>query len=127
LIDEKSIRAMTTQSTVYVREATIKDIPLVIAILKEIKTDADLATYLEDYASPSANLETMLLMAEIDRIPVGFLRYTVLRTTWGGSYVTKLDDLIVAESARGRHVGSALMRHLAETAPLGVAPRDLRP
>lgn len=121
----QSIRAMTTQGTVYVREATIKDMAVVIALLKETDTVADLVTYIEAYASPSDNVETMLLMAEIDNVPVGFLRYTVLRTSWGGAHVIKLDDLIVSKSAREQHVGSALMRRLAEIAPLAGAPPDL--
>lgn len=112
------------QSTVYVREATIKDMPVVIALLKETNTVADLVAYIEAYASPSTHLETMLLMAEIDSVPVGFLRYTVCRTTWGGSHVIKLDDLVVAKTARDQYVGSALMRRLAEIAPLGGAPQD---
>ena len=63
-------------------------------------------------ASPAAEA----VLAEIDGAPVGFALFFHNFSTWTCRRGLYLEDLYVTPEARGRGVGTALLRHLAGVA-----------
>src|SRR3546814_17450823 len=80
-------------------------------------TEADL---LRDGWGPSPRFEA--LIAELDGVPAGFALYFHNYSTWEGRAGIYLEDLYVAERARGHGIGRKLMAALARLA----AERDCR-
>src|SRR3546814_12684008 len=80
-------------------------------------TEADL---LRDGWGPSPRFEA--LIAELDGVPAGFALYFHNYSTWEGRAGIYLEDLSVAERARGHGIGRKLMAALARLA----ADRDCR-
>lgn len=56
------------------------------------------------------------LLAELDGRPVGYVSWVRTFSIWRGEDYLNLDDLFVAEEARGAGVGEALMRAFADEA-----------
>lgn len=114
--------------TVRVREAGIDDIPAILLLMEELAGFEGLSLTIE---TDEARLRRQgfgerprfkLLLAERDGRAVGFLRYRRRYSVWSGSEFISLDDLFVSARAKGRGIGRALMRRLAETAAeLGMA------
>jgi len=102
-----------------IRPAAPADVPTILRFVRELATferepDAVLATepMLADAlfgAAPAAEA----LLAEIDGAPVGFALFFSNFSTWTGRRGLYLEDLYVTPEARGRGVGTALLRHLA--------------
>lgn len=109
-------------STVVVRPATIADVPLIhrlIAGLAEyerlahemIATETDLAESLFG-ERPQAEV----IIAELDRIPVGFALFCHNYSTFLGRQGIWLEDLFVLPEFRGHGVGRELLARLASIA-----------
>ena len=56
------------------------------------------------------------VIAELDDAPVGFALFFHNFSTWTGRRGLYLEDLYVTPAGRGRGVGKALLRHLAQLA-----------
>lgn len=56
------------------------------------------------------------VIAEADGAPIGFALFFHSFSTWTGRRGLYLEDLYVAPAARGRGIGTALLRHLAALA-----------
>lgn len=113
-----------------VRRATAEDAAEVHALMAALAAYEDLTPYL---AATPASLEAALsarppraafLLARIDGRAVGFVSWTRVYGIWRGGDYLNLDDLFVAEAARGAGVGEALMRAFAaEAAREGLSAR----
>jgi GNAT superfamily N-acetyltransferase len=105
-----------------IRPATLHDVPLVLALVRELavyeKLDhevvADEALLADSLFGPRANIEAVI--AELDGTPVGFALFFHNFSTFLGRRGLYLEDLFVRPAARGSGVGRALLRHLAKIA-----------
>ena len=66
--------------------------------------------------SPGLVPEQVLLIAEIEKEPVGFALFFPTYSTWEGRPGLHLEDIFVVEHMRGQGVGAALMVKLATIA-----------
>lgn len=64
----------------------------------------------------AANAQVFAHIAELDGTPVGLALWFQTYSTWTGRPTLYLEDLFVADSARGKGVARALMRQLAREA-----------
>ncbi|MFK0300419.1 GNAT family N-acetyltransferase [Brevundimonas sp. NPDC090276] len=105
-----------------VRRATVEDAAEVHALMAALAAYEGLTPYL---AATPASLEAALtaqppraafLLAQIGGRAVGFVSWTRVYGIWRGCDYLNLDDLFVAEAARGAGVGDALMRAFAAEA-----------
>ncbi|HEY1073285.1 GNAT family N-acetyltransferase [Brevundimonas sp.] len=113
-----------------VRRATVDDVEQVHALMRALAEHEGLAAYLA--ATPdslrralsAAPPRAVFLLAEIDGRAVGFVSWTRVYGIWRGGDYLNLDDLFVADGARGAGVGEALMRAFAaEASAEGLAGR----
>ncbi|KAJ3297746.1 hypothetical protein HK104_000157 [Borealophlyctis nickersoniae] len=108
--------------TVEIRPATAADVPLILRLIK------DLALYEKApekvLATEQSLHETLfasqpyahVVIAVLDGVEAGMALYFFNYSTWEGKPGLYLEDLYVAESARRKGVGVALMQHLANIA-----------
>lgn len=101
-----------------IRPATRADVPQIFAFIRELaeferEPDAVLATesMLENALFEEHSAE--VLMAEIDGTPAAFALFFHNFSTWEGKKGLYLEDLYVTPDARGKGVGTALLKHLA--------------
>ena len=112
---------VTTRS-VSIRDATAADVQLIFRFIQSMAEFDGRRGALQ--ATPDMIREGLfgvapqasVLLAEVDGIPVGFASYFRTYSTFLGRPGIWLDDLYVDAEARGRGVGTALLRHLARTA-----------
>jgi GNAT superfamily N-acetyltransferase len=105
-----------------VRRATAADTPLILAFIRELaayegmdeQVEADEAGLRDALFGPSPAAEVIL--AELDRHPVGFALFFHNFSTFLGRRGLYLEDLYVRPQARGRGVGRALLSELARIA-----------
>lgn len=119
---------MTPELTV--RRATAADAACVHALMHALAEHEGEAAYLA--ATPGSLAQALsaqpplaaFLLAEIEGRAVGFVSWTRVYGIWRGKDYFNLDDLFVAEEARGAGVGEALMRAFAaEAAAQGLGAR----
>jgi GNAT superfamily N-acetyltransferase len=106
----------------HLRPATRDDVPLILALIRE------LATYERDLEAVVATEEALLrdgfgerplfqvTIAEWSNEPVGFAFWFLAYSTWRAQPTLYLEDLFVRPEARGRGIGKEMMRFLARTA-----------
>lgn len=107
---------------VVVRPASAADADALYRLMLGLAENQDLAAFVA--ATPASLAAAMsatpprahFLVAEIDGRPVGYVSWTRAYGIWRGGDYLNLDDLFVAEEARGAGVGGALMRVFAERA-----------
>ena len=105
-------------SNVTIRPATPADVPTILRFVRELalferEPDAVTATAADLDAAlfgPAPAAEAV--MAE-DGEPLGFALFLHNFSTWTGRRGLYLEDLYVTPAARGRGIGTALLRHLA--------------
>ncbi|MNK92856.1 Acetyltransferase (GNAT) family protein [compost metagenome] len=113
-----------------VRRATAADAAEVHFLMAALAAYEDLTPYLAATPASLASAVTAdspraaFLLAQIDGRAVGFVSWTRVYGIWRGEDYLNLDDLFVAEAARGAGVGEALMRAFAaEAATEGLGAR----
>jgi GNAT superfamily N-acetyltransferase len=105
-----------------IRPATPSDVPLVLALVRELavyehlehEVVADEVTLAATMFGPDANAEAVI--AELDGEPVGFALFFYNVSTFLGRRGLYLEDLFVRPAARGSGIGRALLTHLARLA-----------
>lgn len=104
------------------RAATPGDVPLILALIRELAEYERLA---HEAVATEAMLEQHLfgavpraevVIASLDGTPVGFALYFHNYSTFTGRPGLYLEDLYVRPAARGAGIGRALMVHLARIA-----------
>lgn len=94
--------------------ATIFDFIVQLAIYEKepdaVQTTVDVLR--AQLASPQPPFECVI--AELGGQPMGFALFFQSYSTWRGAVGIYLEDLFVPERHRGRGVGGALLRHLAQ-------------
>lgn len=105
-----------------IREATPDDLPLIATLVREL---ADYEGLLSEVSFDQGELGQHLfgehpiadvLIAEDRGDAVGFALFFMTLSTFKGRPVLYLEDLFVREHARGRGVGSTLLREVARRA-----------
>ncbi len=112
-----------------IRPATPADIAVILRFIRELalyerEPDAVFATeadLLRDGWGPAPRFRSVI--AEHDGEPVGFALFFSSYSTWRGHHGIRLEDLYVTPSARGKGIGKALLRHLAQIAVAEGCPR----
>jgi GNAT superfamily N-acetyltransferase len=105
-----------------IRAATPADVPTILAFVRELaafEREPDAVEATEPMLSSALFGETPAaeaVIAEADGTPVGFALFFHNFSTWTGRRGLYLEDLYVTSGARGRGVGKALLRHLAQVA-----------
>ncbi len=110
----------TAASIVDVRRARPEDAGTVLSMVREIAADegdatdvrSDLATWTAMLARP----DVVVLVAERDGAPAGYVSAVRKLHLWLGTDVLALDDLYVRDGYRDAGIGRLLMRELASVA-----------
>jgi len=112
-----------------IRPATPADVPQILAFIRELalyerEPDAVLATesdLLRDGFGPTPRFRCVI--AELEAIPAGFALFFTSYSTWRGHHGIRLEDIYVTPAYRGRGIGKALLRHVAQIAIAEGCPR----
>lgn len=105
-----------------IRPATSADIPTILHLVRELaaferEPDAVTASETDLHAAlfgPRPAAEAVI--AEEDGAVLGFALFFHNFSTWTGKRGLYLEDLYVTPAARGKGIGTALLRHLAQEA-----------
>jgi GNAT superfamily N-acetyltransferase len=115
----------TAESRVDVRRAGAEDAAVVLAMVREIADLEGEAEHLagteESWARVLGREDVVVLVAERDGEPVGYVSAVRKLHLWYGTDILALDDIYVREASRDAGVGRLLMTELARWA----APQDL--
>jgi GNAT superfamily N-acetyltransferase len=116
----------TPTAGIRVRPAARADIPLVLQLIREL---ADYERAADQVVATEASLERYMfgagvgrgplveaLIGELDGRPAGFALFFHNFSTWLATAGIYLEDLFVRPAARGRGLGRALLKRLAEIA-----------
>lgn len=119
--------------SIRIRPATAADIPLILALIKELaeyerEPQAAVATaeQLHDHLfapRKPGQAACESLIGELDGVPAGFALYFMNFSTWLGKSGIYLEDLYVRQSVRGQGLGKALLVELARIAHARGCPR----
>ena len=115
----------TAESRVDVRRAAAEDAAVVLAMVRQIAVLEGEAEHLagteESWARVLGRDDVVVLIAERDGEPVGYVSAVRTLHLRSGGDILALDDIYVREAARDAGVGRLLMTELARWA----APQDL--
>lgn len=107
-------------SIVDVRRAVPEDAAVVLTMVREIAAHegdaSDAAGTAESWAAMLARRDVVVLLAERDGVPVGYVSAVRTLHLWLGRDIVALDDLFVRDGYRGARVGRLLMHALARLA-----------
>ena len=110
----------TAASIVDVRRAGPGDAETVLAMVREIAEHegevTDVASDLPTWTAMLARPEVVVLVAERDGQPVGYVSAVRRLHLWLGTDILALDDLFVRDGYRDAGVGRLLMREMAALA-----------
>ena len=112
----------TRRAGVTLRPATRDDVPLILALIRELaEYEREPDAVKADEATLAANLfgehpGAEVVIAEADGRPAGFALFFHNFSTWLGRRGLYLEDLFVRPEFRGRGVGQVLMAYLAKLA-----------
>ncbi|HEY6252351.1 MAG TPA: GNAT family N-acetyltransferase [Candidatus Angelobacter sp.] len=105
-----------------IRDATIHDVPLILEFIRGlaeyerepkavVATEDDLR---RDGFGPEPKYRCVI--AEWDNVPAGFAFFFYNYSTWRGRPGLYLEDLFVLPEMRGKGMGKALLKHVAQIA-----------
>lgn len=105
-----------------IRAATAADVPLMLSLVRELaeyekapeSVLANETDLLRDGFGPTPRFECVI--AEWSGEPAGFALFFYSYSTWDGHAGIYLEDLFVRPAQRGKGIGKALFRHLAQRA-----------
>ena len=106
---------MKMTATITIRKGEKKDIPQVLALIKELalyeKAPQEVITSVESMERDGFGEDAIykMFVAEEDHKILGIAVYYTKYSTWKGRCIF-LDDLIVTESQRGRNIGKLLFQ-----------------
>ncbi|GAB3358889.1 GNAT family N-acetyltransferase [Lysobacter tyrosinilyticus] len=112
----------TQRPGVTLRPATRNDVPLILALIRELaEYEREPDAVQADEAMLAANLfgdapGAEVVIADVDGRPAGFALFFHNFSTWLGRRGLHLEDLFVRPEFRGRGVGHVLMTYLAKLA-----------
>lgn len=110
------------QLNLKIRLADLTDIELILAFIAQ-KVEFD--GYLGELEATADKLKQTLfchppiariLLAEVDNIPVGFVLFSDSYSSFLAQHCIWLDDLFIQSHMRGKGIGTALLKHLAQLA-----------
>mmetsp|Transcript_13980 Transcript_13980/g.39748 ORF Transcript_13980/g.39748 Transcript_13980/m.39748 type:complete len:168 (+) Transcript_13980:2-505(+) len=119
-----------SEGTVRIRSATGEDIPLILALIKELaeyeklsdQVEADEETLRSSLFRQQPPAAYVVIAEKFDGVPVGFALYFFNFSTFTGRPGLYVEDLFIREAYRGRGYGTRLLTHLANIA----AERDCK-
>jgi GNAT superfamily N-acetyltransferase len=109
------------RAPIAIRAALPSDLPLVLALIRELATYEKLLAEVEVtearlrdtlFPAGAAPPAAQVLIGEVDGAAAGFAVYFFNFSTFLGKPGLYLEDLFVRPAARGKGLGSALLRHL---------------
>lgn len=106
---------------IHIRTATPSDVPVIRAFIKnlaEYEREPDAVDITEEQLLQDGFSEQRYyecLIAEADGVAAGFALFFPIYSTWQGRSL-HLEDLFVPPAFRGRGIGKALLRRVAEIA-----------
>jgi ribosomal protein S18 acetylase RimI-like enzyme len=110
----------TAASIVQVRHARTDDAAVVLTMVREIAAHegnaSDVAGTPESWAAMLARPDVVVLLAERDGVPAGYVSAVRTLHLWLGRDIYALDDLYVRDGYRDAGVGRLLMHELARLA-----------
>ena len=110
----------TAASIVDVRRAGPEDAAVVLTMVREIAAHegdaSDVAGTPESWAAMLARPDVVVLLAERDGVPAGYVSAVRRLHLWLGRDIYALDDLYVRDGYRDAGVGRLLMREMARVA-----------
>lgn len=100
---------------VTIRRAQARDAATLLALIQALAAyEGHAGALLTDEATLAADCERYgAYLAERDGVALGFVSFTVGYSIWWGGEYLALDDLYVADAARGAGVGERLMHAIA--------------
>lgn len=113
----------------FVREGSSDDLPTICHLIRQL---AEYGRLLDEVSFDEEELGRHLfgeqkvanvLIGEIDGAPAGFALYLSKLSTFKGKLVCYLEDLFVVEAARGKGLGTLLLRQVAVQALNRGCPR----
>lgn len=118
-------------SEIRVRPATPADIPTILRFIRELaifekaedKVKVSAADLERDGWGPTPRFEAVIAETADGAEPLGFSLFFHNYSTWEGRAGLYVEDIYVAEAARGLGVGRTLMAHLAAIAVARGCPR----
>ncbi|MEA1939683.1 MAG: GNAT family N-acetyltransferase [Candidatus Caldatribacteriota bacterium] len=110
------------ENNLKIRKASYDDIPLILKFIKELSIYEKMSK--EVVATEDILRETLfgdkpyarVLIAEIDKEPVGYALYFYNFSTFVGRPGLYIEDVFVSEKYRGQGVGTALFKYCARIA-----------
>ncbi|MEK6643581.1 MAG: GNAT family N-acetyltransferase [Planctomycetota bacterium] len=111
---------MTPVTGIHIRPATIDDVPLILTLIHEL---AEYERLTQEVRATEETLRATLfgprpaadvLLAYVDAVPVGYALFFQNYSTFLSKPGLYLEDLYVRPSVRGRGVGRAMFKRLAE-------------
>ena len=105
-----------------IRPAILADVPAILGFVRELaafEREPDAVEATEPMLTAALFGErpaAEAVIAEADGVAAGFALFFHNFSTWTGRRGLYLEDLYVTPAARGRGVGKALLRHLAQVA-----------
>ena len=121
-MNARDIPIATQRPGVTLRPATRGDVPLILALIRELaEYEREPDAVQTDEAMLAANLfghapGAEVVIADVDGKPAGFALFFHNFSTWLGRRGLYLEDLFVRPEFRGRGVGHVLMTYLASLA-----------
>jgi N-acetylglutamate synthase-like GNAT family acetyltransferase len=120
--------------TITIRDATIEDLPRVVALLaqmslgagdhRELPGDPLPAGYARAFAAIAADPNQRLLVAEQDGAVVGTMTLLLhANLSYQGRSIAQLESVVVDAAMRGRGIGEAMVEHAVAAARAAGAVR----
>jgi|Deesub1362A_J573_1020465.scaffolds.fasta_scaffold00654_8 GNAT superfamily N-acetyltransferase len=115
-----SMNGVGSMSDILIREAEESDLPMIEKLVVELiesmenKEGIELHTVLENCQNLLKDINSHILVAELDGDVVGFINFTVRRTLLHIAPSGLIDELVVTENYRNKGIGKQLINAAIE-------------